>query len=231
MKALRAVGMAVALLASAPAPAVPCAGFADVDSASPFCESIAWLKNRGITVGCANGRYCPTESVSREQLAAFISRLDVLLAPYVVDASGSVVGAFMETSRGSYAMFKLGDERHALPLVPGTTPGTFTWRIDEDALYFGTPGCPHDGLGAMSIAEDVLAHTPRRVYIFSGHGTDALARYAFRTPPIPFVSVTLGTQSRLAAGVCTDIVDARTGVIVERLDNVAHRFVEPLRVR
>lgn len=70
-----AVGAAVMALAQASAHAAPCAGFSDVDDASSFCTSVAWLKNRGITQGCAAGLYCPADAVRRDQMAAFLYRL------------------------------------------------------------------------------------------------------------------------------------------------------------
>jgi hypothetical protein len=58
------------------AAAVPCAGFADVDSSSPFCASLTWLKNEGITVGCGDGTiYCPNDPVSRLGMAALLKRM------------------------------------------------------------------------------------------------------------------------------------------------------------
>ena len=56
--------------------AAPCAGFADVDSSSPFCASVTWLKNQGITLGCGDGTiYCPNDPVSRLGMAAFLKRM------------------------------------------------------------------------------------------------------------------------------------------------------------
>ena len=39
------LSVAFAMLPSM-AQAAPCSGFSDVDSASPFCPSVDWLKNR-----------------------------------------------------------------------------------------------------------------------------------------------------------------------------------------
>ena len=55
--------------------AAPCAGFSDVDDASGFCTSIAWMKNRAITLGCTATQYCPNDFVRRDQMAAFMYRL------------------------------------------------------------------------------------------------------------------------------------------------------------
>lgn len=73
--------LAVGALISSPAWAVPCAGFGDVDSTHAFCPSVEWLKNRGITTGCAVGQYCPNSPVDRLAMAAFMKRLGDALEP------------------------------------------------------------------------------------------------------------------------------------------------------
>ena len=55
--------------------AAPCAGFDDVEDASPFCADVAWIANRGITLGCGPGLYCPNAAVNRLSMAAFLRRL------------------------------------------------------------------------------------------------------------------------------------------------------------
>jgi hypothetical protein len=60
---------------STSASAAPCAGFTDVDDSSGFCTSIAWMKNRAITLGCTATQYCPSDFVRRDQMAAFMYRL------------------------------------------------------------------------------------------------------------------------------------------------------------
>ena len=50
--------------------------FAD-DDASIFEDDIEWIASRGITVGCdppVNTRFCPDDSVTRGQMAAFLTR-------------------------------------------------------------------------------------------------------------------------------------------------------------
>ena len=60
-----------------------CAGFADVDAASPFCGNVTWLVNRAVTLGCADGAYCPFASVSRVSMAALMNRLAASVGPGV----------------------------------------------------------------------------------------------------------------------------------------------------
>ena len=91
-KTLRFLAIAVAVAASQPAPAAPCAGFTDVDTSSAFCPNVDWLKNRAITLGCTSATlYCPGDLVNRLSMAAFMNRLGVALTPEIVysDAAGT----------------------------------------------------------------------------------------------------------------------------------------------
>lgn len=85
---------AAAGIAAAPALALPCAGFTDVDSTSPFCGSVEWLKNRAITTGCTSATtYCPTDVVTRLSMAAFMARLGGALTPANIRATSGVANA------------------------------------------------------------------------------------------------------------------------------------------
>lgn len=55
-------------------PIPPCAGFTDVLSDSPSCPAIAWAKENGITTGCGQGRFCPKDPVTREQMVLMLYR-------------------------------------------------------------------------------------------------------------------------------------------------------------
>jgi hypothetical protein len=48
-------------------------GFGDVPCPSQFADWIEQLAAEGITGGCGNGNYCPTQAVRRDQMAAFIN--------------------------------------------------------------------------------------------------------------------------------------------------------------
>jgi hypothetical protein len=52
-------------------------GFTDVPADSTFADDIGKLATAGVTRGCnppANDRFCPKDNVSREQMAAFLTR-------------------------------------------------------------------------------------------------------------------------------------------------------------
>ena len=73
---VRLVAFAGALAAFAPpAQAQVCTPFTDVAAGDPFCTSIQWMFNRGITLGCTASQYCPGSNVRRDQMAAFMFRL------------------------------------------------------------------------------------------------------------------------------------------------------------
>jgi len=56
--------------------------FNDVPASSPFCKWIEELVRRGVVTGCGGGNYCPTDAVTREQMAVFVLRtLDPALSP------------------------------------------------------------------------------------------------------------------------------------------------------
>jgi len=57
---------------------VPCASinpyFNDVPATDGFFPDVQKLYELGITKGCGNGDYCPSEDVTRDQMAAFLAR-------------------------------------------------------------------------------------------------------------------------------------------------------------
>lgn len=56
-------------------PAADCATypFADVTCPSTFADYILQLVNEGITAGCGGGNYCPSQAVTRGQMAVFLT--------------------------------------------------------------------------------------------------------------------------------------------------------------
>ncbi len=68
------LGFAISLISSSTV-AQNCDGFTDVLASSPFCPDVTWLKTYGVTKGCDATHFCPTDSVTRLQMAAFMHRL------------------------------------------------------------------------------------------------------------------------------------------------------------
>jgi hypothetical protein len=94
--------MFVSMLAASTADAAPCAGFNDVSDASPFCTDVAWIKNRGVTNGCAASLYCPTDPVTRLAMAAFLHRLGIALTPEPLTRAQTVLALTLLPLLGDY---------------------------------------------------------------------------------------------------------------------------------
>lgn len=52
--------------------------FSDVPNSNPYHADIDALADTGVTTGCGGGQYCPSDYVTREQMAAFMNRLGAL---------------------------------------------------------------------------------------------------------------------------------------------------------
>lgn len=78
-KRLRLVLAAAAALAlTVPTAVLAANGFEDVPESNVFRNDIAWLAEADVTRGCnppQNTRFCPEDSVTRQQMAAFMHRL------------------------------------------------------------------------------------------------------------------------------------------------------------
>jgi len=84
----------VALAGAGSAAAQNCVGFTDVLASSPFCPNVEWLKNRGVTTGCGAGTtYCPSDGVTRLQMAIFMNRLGTALTPVSLTPGTSAASA------------------------------------------------------------------------------------------------------------------------------------------
>jgi parallel beta-helix repeat protein len=112
-------------------------------SRSTFAADIAWLSATGVTKGCGNGKFCPKDPVTREQMASFLSRalgLDPIApAPNFTNGVQVRTGddlADMVRSRGSGTVFVLETGVHHMDekVVP------------KDGMTFvGEPGAVMDG--------------------------------------------------------------------------------------
>lgn len=64
-----------------PAIALASHTFSDVPTSYTHHDSISWLADTGVTAGCAPGRYCPGDPVTRGQMATFMKRFYDNLVP------------------------------------------------------------------------------------------------------------------------------------------------------
>ncbi|MEA2003212.1 MAG: S-layer homology domain-containing protein [Actinomycetota bacterium] len=71
------VALSTIMLVAVAVPATAASPFLDVPDTNVFSADIEWLADQGITKGCnppTNDLFCPTDNVTREQMAAFLVR-------------------------------------------------------------------------------------------------------------------------------------------------------------
>ena len=205
----------------------PCAGFTDVDSSSAFCVNVAWMKNRGITLGCAADLYCPNDPVSRLAMAAFISRLDRTLPPTIVDAQGVAMGPLV-TFTGTLAQthYRIGADAYSLLLLnaaPNSSPPTY--NLSHTFAFYALANCA----GAAYMDATLLVSIVGRFgAVVRGTGG---SRLLFTVSSYPPAASTVPTQSYLQDGVCTNAPQSVSAYPVTLVEDLAAKFAEPFTVR
>lgn len=232
LRALRDIVLVALLASPIPGSAQTCAGFADVPSASEFCASVAWIRNRGLTLGCAPGRYCPDGIVDRLQIAVFLSRMDNFLPPYLVDSAERLFGTLTSLSGGLHVVYRSPYGTYWVPVQPGSLPGTYRYVLDETPLYFPVPGC-RGAAPLVFIEPPVVTATAQRSYVFGVPFGTPNARRLYATPPVPFEphSALLGYSSRLVSGTCIDEPGARVLLPLWGVIDLPPTFSEPFLIR
>lgn len=139
LKAARRAGHVLVLFAgcvlASSALAAPCAGFDDVEDTNDFCSNVTWIKNRGITLGCSPGLYCPDALVTRLSMAAFLNRLGEVLVPPRIVTVGVTGGMFQNVQAAiDYAAEQGATEgdRWLVRIAPGYYHGAITTRVGVD---------------------------------------------------------------------------------------------------
>ena len=163
------IGAALSL-SMACANAAPCAGFTDVDESEPFCASVQWLRNQGITQGCSASEFCPNAGVTRLQMAAFLRRLATATAPALYGTDGELfghyvfgVGAHFTAGErgGPYAAIHRQGRTYYLSLVtqPGTA-GDVAFVPPVGKLYYEDAACGTAGRIWMRFEEAPFSPPP-----------------------------------------------------------------------
>lgn len=95
--------------------------FSDVSEDSWYGEAVAWAQTNGITTGYADGTFLPDAPVTREMLAVFLARYDVLNGDALAEG---VLGLYSDSD--SVSEWAEEGMRHALGtgLITGTNSGT-----------------------------------------------------------------------------------------------------------
>lgn len=80
--------------------------FSDVPNSNPFHDDVDFIADRGITLGCGGGEYCPDDFVTREQMAAFMKRSTGVATESMTQVSGTVaVGGTYSCKTDAYTPF------------------------------------------------------------------------------------------------------------------------------
>jgi hypothetical protein len=92
VKRVLALGVVLSLLlVGAPTSAAPLSGTFTDDDGNIHEPNIQSIAAAGITLGCGQGRYCPADTVRRDQMASFLARA-LGLAPLASGPFGDVTG-------------------------------------------------------------------------------------------------------------------------------------------
>ncbi|GIK86052.1 MAG: hypothetical protein KJ018_07955 [Burkholderiales bacterium] len=199
----RLAAAAALLAASAPLAAQNCVGFTDVPAASPFCQSVEWIRNRKVTVGCTATEYCPDLGVSRLQMAAFMTRLGAALTPLVINvAATSGALALGSTPVVCQTAAQAIEDFPRRALVDASLSGTAAAAVDigVGGVYSTDGGANWLPLGAVQPA----AHVPANQW---GQASDVgVLDLAVGT------SVRFGVQAARVGAGSTDLTDSRCQV-------------------
>jgi hypothetical protein len=111
--------------------------FTDVPDTQPFHTDISKIADAGITSGCGGGNFCPSTTVTRDQMAAFMSR--------GFGVSGAV------SNNGTI----VGTEPNLLEMTfrtPGTTGGTGYLLVTvSSASVAQSTDCPCTVIGQLTV--------------------------------------------------------------------------------
>lgn len=149
------IGLAMALVLPAGAVLAGSQRFSDVPPSHPFFSDIEAVAAAGLTSGCTPTTFCPKSNVTREQMAAFLNRLDQRFASRIVSGSATLAageGALVLRDPWTGAEVRLGNvgvrvvntnsaggmqiAGHSIlgtmqPEYGAITPGqTFSWSYD-----------------------------------------------------------------------------------------------------
>lgn len=89
----RIAGLVAGILLAGSVTVLASHNFTDVPTGASYHNAVEWIVNRNVTAGCAPGLYCPTDPVTRAQMALFMNRLSLALTPEVMHAHATSTGA------------------------------------------------------------------------------------------------------------------------------------------
>ncbi len=168
----------------------PCGGFSDVNTGDSFCNSAEWLKNRGVTLGCTATDYCPTQTVSRAQMALFMQRLGDAISPAIYSDNVINTGALNIDNRPNFCTTP------AFPPMNYPRVALLHWMFD---------GYADDALDAR---------------VYSRTSFDNLGSYATNEVAIPRLRVNERSWSTVSANVKVNIPAGSSPRFALRTDRI-----------
>ena len=143
------VGAVVIAVVTAPA-VVFASHFTDVDPNSTFYENINNIAGAGLTTGCAPTLYCPSQPVTREQMAAFLNRTGPRMSiayfahplgntPGQQPAHNAVVASTPVEAIGAEALLMRATFYTITYAGSGTFPCEVLYRFRIDQTIVGNP--------------------------------------------------------------------------------------------
>lgn len=153
-KFMYALLAATLLIVSVPGIAIAIDRFSDVPVSNVFHDDIAWLADNGVTRGCnppANTDFCPSQSVRRDSMAAFMHRLAV---NKVVDAKTAITAQSATNAITAQSATNAGKvdgyNADALSRVDGATGGAVVGITSAQTVLLIDVDAPTAGFLAIT---------------------------------------------------------------------------------
>ena len=179
----RSVGIVVLVIAAAaiafPLGVLASHQFVDVPNSNPFHNDIDAIADAGVTLGCGGGKYCPSDFVTREQMAAFMNRLGALQAGKTPVVNATKVDGLDSTQFARSDVVVTG---HANCMGIGMQPWAsgMSYSADADGRFLtagsGFFNCP-------IVMPDGATITALRAGVLDNNATGQAVCYLLAIPP------------------------------------------------
>jgi len=114
--------------------------FTDVPDSNIFHDDIAWLADSGVTKGCnppANTEFCPGDNVTREQMAAFLHRLNTSVLEDAAVGANTALEAELAAANLATAAYQDVEVAEAAGYASTLGPGEGSLGCFEDSAQGG----------------------------------------------------------------------------------------------
>lgn len=153
--------------------------FNDVPNSNVFHDDIAWMADNGVTAGCnppANDEFCPSDNVTREQMSAFMRRLDSKnVFTTFAEAESIAEAAAPEPIEDWHEVGTTGEPSFTAPWENyGGNYQRVGFRIDHDGVVHlrGGASRPSNSAGSFMFTLPPDYRPSERIEVFSVASTD-----------------------------------------------------------